>query len=117
MSFDHIPLEERRKNKPKTQADYHAKVNFPPFKHVSAKGREIARSHWKGDRKTGTFRVDHGYLTDHLAKMFIKLCDRNLESRLKKCTRISDFFRYKLRKSTALDEFCRLPVLTPLIFF
>ena len=76
MSFDHIPLEEGRKNKPKTQADHHAKVNFPPFKHVSAKGREIARSHWKGDRKTGTFRVDHGYLTDHLAKMFIKLCDR-----------------------------------------
>ena len=79
--FTHIPLEPGRKNKPKTIADHHAKVNFPPFKHYvwnpnKNRYKEVARSHWKGTISTGNFSVDHGYLTDELAKMFMKLVER-----------------------------------------
>src|SRR6056300_1391104 len=35
MTFDHVPLEPGRKNKPKTVADRHAKCNFPPFIHLA----------------------------------------------------------------------------------
>ena len=33
MSFDHIPEDLLRKKNPKTVADTHTKVNFPPFQH------------------------------------------------------------------------------------
>ena len=33
MMFDHVPLDEERKKNPKTTADHHSKVNFPPFQH------------------------------------------------------------------------------------
>tara|TARA_B100000949_G_scaffold124970_1_gene110561 strand:+ start:107 stop:907 length:801 start_codon:yes stop_codon:yes gene_type:complete len=79
--FTHIPLEPGRKNKPKTIADHHAKVNFPPFKHFiwnenKNRYKEVARSHWNGTISTGKFRVDHGYITDTLARMFMKLTER-----------------------------------------
>ena len=35
MTFEHVPLEPGRKNKPKTVADHHSKCNFPPFKHYA----------------------------------------------------------------------------------
>lgn len=78
-SFDHIPVEPGRKNKPKITADLHSKVNFPPFKHfikVEEEWVEVARSHWKGDLKKGSFNVGHGKVTDNLARMYIKLCER-----------------------------------------
>ena len=31
MTFDHIPEDLTRKNNPKTEADKHTKINFPPF--------------------------------------------------------------------------------------
>ena len=34
MTFDHVPLEPGRKNKPKTVADRHAKCPYPPFVHL-----------------------------------------------------------------------------------
>ena len=78
-SFDHVPVEPGRKNKPKITADLHSKVNFPPFKHwvkIEEEWVEVARSHWKGDLKKGQFSVSHGKVVDNLARMYIKLCER-----------------------------------------
>ena len=79
--FSHIPLEPGRKNKPKTIADHHAKVNFPPWKHLvwnkaKNKYKEVGRSHWKGTISTGKFCVEHGYMTNELANMCMKLTER-----------------------------------------
>ena len=79
MTFEHIPLEPGRKSKPKTTADHHAKCNFPPFKHfayVDGELREVVRSHWEGGFDNGKFNVGHGAISNNLAKMFIKLCER-----------------------------------------
>ena len=78
MTFEHVP-EENRKNKPKTEADLHAKCNFPPFKHyavIDKEWSEVARSHWDGGKDNGHFNVHHGQTNDMLAKMYIKLCER-----------------------------------------
>ena len=78
MTFEHVP-EENRKNKPKTEADLHAKCNFPPFKHyavIKGEWTEVARSHWEGGKDNGHFNVHHGQTNDMLAKMYIKLCER-----------------------------------------
>jgi hypothetical protein len=78
-TFDHIPQEPGRKNKPKLIGDYHAKINFPPYKHyakIKGKWVEVARSHWKGTPTDGEFSVDHGKTVRRLAEMYIKLCER-----------------------------------------
>ena len=78
MTFEHIP-EEQRKNKPKTEADYHSKCNFPPFKHyakIDGEWEEVARSHWQGGRDNGHFSTEHGQTTPALARAYIKLCER-----------------------------------------
>ena len=73
----------------------YVKVNFPPFHHYKIeplsdaettfavlanlpnyKLRCVAKSHWKGDLQTGQFCKTHGQMTNKLANMFIKLCDR-----------------------------------------
>jgi len=79
MTFDHVPLEPGRKSKPKTTADHHAKCNFPPFKHyayIDEEIKEVVRSHWEGGFDNGKFNVQHGAISNNLAKMFIKLCER-----------------------------------------
>jgi hypothetical protein len=79
MTFDHIPEEPGRKTKPKTTADLHSKCNFPPFKHyakINGELREVVRSHWEGGLDNGNFSTQHGAITNELAKMFIKLCER-----------------------------------------
>jgi hypothetical protein len=80
MTFEHIPLEPGRKNNPKSLADHRSKVNFPPFKHFvlndDGTWREVLRSHWKGDLKTGHFSMDHAQITNRLGAMFLKLCER-----------------------------------------
>ena len=79
MTFDHVPMEPGRKSKPKTEADYHSKCNFPPFKHfakVNGEVREVVRSHWEGGLDNGAFNTQHGKISNELAKMFIKLCER-----------------------------------------
>lgn len=79
MTYEHIPQDNSRKAKPKTVADKHSKCNFPPFKHyatVENEFREVARSHWVGGLDNGYFSNDHGQITNKLAKMFIKLCER-----------------------------------------
>lgn len=79
MTFEHIPLAPGRKNKPKTTADHHARCNYPPFKQykwVDGAWKEVTRSHWEGGLDNGKFSVDHGKLTEKLAKMFMMLCQR-----------------------------------------
>ena len=80
MTFEHIPLAPGRKKTLKNTADSHDKVNFPPFQHWKFDENNnlvlVGKSHWKGDLTTGVFSKDHGQMTDNLARMFIKLCER-----------------------------------------
>lgn len=79
MTFDHIPLEPGRKNKPKSVADRHARCNFPPYKHVAlinGEWKEVARSHWEGGLENGHFSVKGGRITEKLASMMMRLCYR-----------------------------------------
>ncbi len=62
MTYEHVPLEPGRKNKPKTVADHHSKCNFPPFKHyayVNDEIKECLRSHWEGGIDNGKFNTQH----------------------------------------------------------
>lgn len=79
MTFDHIPNDPGRKRRIKTVADSKARVNFPPFQHVKFENGKIVcvgKSHWKGDLETGSFSIDHGCMTNRLAMMILKLCER-----------------------------------------
>jgi len=80
MTFDHIPLNNARKKNPKTEADRHDKVNFPPFMHWKFDDEDqlmcVGKSHWIGDVNTGKFSKDHGKITNKLAMMYIKLSER-----------------------------------------
>tara|TARA_B100000902_G_scaffold36868_2_gene44067 strand:- start:3271 stop:4176 length:906 start_codon:yes stop_codon:yes gene_type:complete len=79
MTFEHVPEEPGRKNKPKTVADRHAKCNFPPFIHIAWRNNkwdEVVRSHWTGDLTNGQFSVKKGKITEKLASMMIMLCQR-----------------------------------------
>jgi hypothetical protein len=80
MTFEHIPLAPGRKKTLKNTADSHDKVNFPPFQHwkFDDKGNIscVGKSHWKGTLDQGEFSKDHGQMTNDLARMFIKLCER-----------------------------------------
>lgn len=103
MTWDHIPIDDIKSRKAAVKAledgdgytarsEYdddeldligntkYIKINFPPFEHytVDDAGNKIlvGRSHWKGDLVTGEFNKDHGRLTNKLAHMFIKLCER-----------------------------------------
>jgi hypothetical protein len=80
MTFDHIPLAPGRKKTIKNTADSHEKVNFPPFQHWKFDSNNnlicVGKSHWQGDLTTGKFNKEHGQMTDDLARMFLKLCER-----------------------------------------
>jgi len=80
MSFEHIPEDLERKRNPKQESDKHVKVNFPPFQHyrIDKKGKPkcVGKSHWIGGMSNGYFSVDHGKITNSLAMMFMKLCER-----------------------------------------
>jgi hypothetical protein len=104
MTWEHIPIDEAKQKKAdaKAQEEYDAdednfeteydeplvvkgttkytKVNFPPFKHyrVDEEGNPVCVgiSHWKGGIEKGKFSKDHGTMTNKLAHMFIKLCER-----------------------------------------
>jgi hypothetical protein len=80
MTFEHIPLAPGRKKTLKNTADSHDKVNFPPFQHWKFDENDnlilVGKSHWKGDLQTGEFNKEHGQMTNNLARMFIKLCER-----------------------------------------
>ena len=80
MTFDHIPMDSSRKKNPKQVSDHHTKVNFPPFQHykLDKKGKPVCvgKSHWVGGMSNGHFSVDHGKMTNQLALMYMKLCER-----------------------------------------
>jgi hypothetical protein len=80
MTFDHIPLNNTRKKNPKSLADHRDKVNFPPFQHWKFNEENelicVGKSHWKGSLDKGRFDKDAGQITNTLARMMIKLCER-----------------------------------------
>ena len=80
MTYDHIPTDLQRKRNPKSVADTHTKVNFPPFQHfrLDDKGKLkcVGKSHWVGGLENGHFDCHHGKITNSLAMMFMKLCER-----------------------------------------
>ena len=80
MTFDHIPMDDTRKKNPKQVSDHHTKVNFPPFQHykLDKKGKPVCvgKSHWVGGMDNGYFSADHGKMTNQLALMYMKLCER-----------------------------------------
>ena len=80
MMYDHVPMDSERKKNPKQTSDHHAKVNFPPFQHyrLDAKGKPqcVGKSHWVGGMENGNFSADHGKMTNQLAMMYMKLCER-----------------------------------------
>ena len=71
---------------PPTPAIKYVKVNFPPFQHFRLEtdpndkevvyAKCIGKSHWKGELETGEFSKDHGKITNKLALMYMKLCER-----------------------------------------
>jgi hypothetical protein len=80
MTFDHIPTNTTRKRNPKTVADGRDKVNFPPYQHWKFNEADelecVGKSHWKGSVDKGKFSKEHGQITNNLARMYIKLCER-----------------------------------------
>lgn len=103
MTWDHIPVDDVKSRKaavkameeeegaiPRSEYDddeldligntKYVKCNFPPFQHykVDAEGVAVCvgKSHWKGDLETGSFNREHGQMTNKLAHMFMKLCER-----------------------------------------
>jgi hypothetical protein len=62
----------------------YVKVNFPPFQHVKLEKDEegtqtqvvVGISHWVGSPSNGHFSREHGTMTNKLAHMFMKLCER-----------------------------------------
>ena len=79
-TYNHIPTDSTRKKNPKQVSDYHTKVNFPPFQHykINKKGKPlcVGKSHWIGGMSNGYFSCNHGKITNSLALMFMKLCER-----------------------------------------
>ena len=98
MTWDHIPESEPKPKKgssvdpddepPHSEYDEdepslpvkYVKVNFPPFAHYkldeNGVPKIVGKSHWKGDLETGSYNREHGSMTNKLAHMFIKLCER-----------------------------------------
>lgn len=102
MTWDHIPLDDAKTKKARAAAkelyddenetahteydeedpkhNKYVKVNFPPFQHyrVDDEGTPVlvGKSHWQGDLETGVFCREHGKMTNKLAHMFMKLCER-----------------------------------------
>ena len=56
------------------------KLPFPPFYHYRIDENKnpylVGKSHWRGSLEDGEFCKDHGMMTNKLAHMFIKLCER-----------------------------------------
>ena len=101
MTFEHVPLDPTGGKKKKKvikelfvedndedvdaeeeddKPTKHVRCNFPPFFHykVNEEGEPylVGKSHWIGDLETGEFSKEHGAMTNKLAHMFMKLCER-----------------------------------------
>ena len=101
MTWEHIPVDDAKTKKARMTAleidddedplltDYdeddlthtkYVKVNFPPFVHykVDEEGNPVlvGKSHWRGGLNPGEYSPTHGRMTNKLAHMFMKLCER-----------------------------------------
>lgn len=85
LSFDDDDISdfedlETKKTKKDVENLVYSKVNFPPFQHYKFDENGslvcVGKSHWKGGVKTGEFCTTHGQITDKLAKMYMKLCEK-----------------------------------------
>ena len=79
MTFEHIPINEEKLSKAKTEADRHMRCNFPPFQHFVIREGEfkcVGKSHWQYGLENGQFNISHGKMTSRLAFMFMKLVER-----------------------------------------
>ena len=80
VSYDHIPKEPGRKKNPKNIQDHYAKLNFPPFQHYRLNENNetfvVGKSHWVDGMDNGYFNLDHGTMTNKLARMFMMMCER-----------------------------------------
>tara|TARA_B100001013_G_scaffold80600_2_gene43506 strand:+ start:36283 stop:37128 length:846 start_codon:yes stop_codon:yes gene_type:complete len=80
MTYDHVPDEIGRRRNPRSVADRKTKVNFPPFQHWKFNKNEnlvcIGKSHWEGGLHNGKFNKGIGQVTNRLAMMWMKLCER-----------------------------------------
>ena len=58
----------------------HVRLNFPPFQHFRIDDANsfycVGKSHWKGDLVNGEFSKEHGQITNKLATMYLKLCEK-----------------------------------------
>jgi len=100
MTWEHVPIDNSKKGKkvaiieddeaPTSEYDdpeaevkvpnKYTKCNFPPFYHYklneAGELELVGKSHWKGPLDTGEFSKEHGAMTNKLAHMFMKLCER-----------------------------------------
>ena len=100
MTWEHVPVNETQKKSvieiddsdeiihteydddaPKAAAPIkYVKCNFPPFQHYKFNEQDelvcVGKSHWVGDVEKGHWGKEHGKMTNTLATMFIKLCER-----------------------------------------
>ena len=72
--------EEEKPKKVKKESALYVKCNFPPFLHYRVtedlEPYVVGKSHWKGTLENGEFSKEHGQMTNKLAHMFMKLCER-----------------------------------------
>ena len=58
----------------------HVRLNFPPFQHFKIDSNNtfycVGKSHWLGDLESGEFSKEHGQITNKLAMMYLKLCEK-----------------------------------------
>lgn len=98
MTWEHVPVNETQKKSVIDDSDEiihteydddapkavvpikYVKCNFPPFQHYKFNKQDelvsVGKSHWVGDVEKGHWGRDHGKMTNTLATMFIKLCER-----------------------------------------
>ena len=80
ITYNHIPEAPDRKKNPKTTQDRYVKLNFPPFQHYRLDENDqpycVGKSHWVGGMENGYFSIDHGQMTNKLARMFMMMCER-----------------------------------------
>ena len=66
--------------------------------------KECLRSHWEGGLDNGKFNTQHGAITNNLAKMFIKLCERySMRSNWRGYTYVDEMRSHALLQLSQID--------------
>jgi hypothetical protein len=77
--WDHIPAHDGRTLRARERNREFVKVPFPPFQHFELTDDGwllVGKSHWQGGLSNGHFSLDHGRMTNELAKMIQLFTDR-----------------------------------------